>query len=243
VGQSVTAAIGFVVDKPLPAGVSQIANAACAQDFPQETKNDPAAPQRTVSGCSETTTPASATVDSELADSLLEDRNGDGQADPGDTIGYALVVTNTSKTAASDLSIVTHLDPNLKLVEGSVTTSAGAVTKGNSPGDTVPTVVLATLAPGDSVTIHFAAQIAAPLPATVTQVSSQAFTSGSNFVVDASDDPKTPEADDPTVTKLHTVTIAQVPTLGHAGLAVLAAALLGLAIRRLRRPSAEVQEG
>ncbi len=111
------------------------------------------------------------------------------------------------------------------------------MTLGNAAGDKVPTVTLASLAPGDSVTITFAAQITAPLPPTVTQVSSQAFTSGSNFTVDASDDPKTADVDDdPTVTKLHAGMTADVPTLGGAGLALLAVALFIIAVRRLRSP-------
>ena len=117
------------------------------------------------------------------------------------------------------------------------------MTQGSAPGDRVPTVTLPSLAPGASVTITFAAQIDSSLPPSVTQVSSQAFTSGSNFALDASDDPKTPEIDDdPTITRLHTPSAADVPTLGTAGLALLVIGLGLIGLRRLRRPALPARE-
>ena len=86
-----------------------------------------------------------------LDDALLVDKNHDGFLSTGDTLRYTLVVKNTTGQAASALKITTALDRHVALLVGSVVTSAGTVSSGNHAGDTSPTVLLPTLAPGDSI--------------------------------------------------------------------------------------------
>ena len=59
------------------------------------------------------------------------------------------------------------------LVVGSVTTTRGAVTQGNTTGHTAVSVNVGTLSASLSATIRFRIQIAAVLPTGVTQVSNQ----------------------------------------------------------------------
>jgi uncharacterized repeat protein (TIGR01451 family) len=67
--------------------------------------------------------PAAANVAATKTDALLVDRDGDGRADPGDTLRYTVVTSNTGTTAATGLVISDTLDPNTRLVAGSVRVS------------------------------------------------------------------------------------------------------------------------
>jgi uncharacterized repeat protein (TIGR01451 family) len=54
-------------------------------------------------------------------DSLASDVNGDGQANPGDALGYTIRIRNDGAAAATDVQFRDMLDPNTTLVSGSVT--------------------------------------------------------------------------------------------------------------------------
>jgi methionine-rich copper-binding protein CopC len=62
---------------------------------------------------------ASAELVASKTDSLLVDKDGDGRADPGDTIRYTVTTTNTGTLDATDLVISDTLDPHTSLVAGS----------------------------------------------------------------------------------------------------------------------------
>jgi hypothetical protein len=226
------------VDAPLPAGVEQIANAACLRDGAGG------------SACSRTATPPAppgppppvppAAVSATLADAIAGvPRAGGGPDDvvahPGDVLEYTLVVSDPAAGAASEVEIATTLDPHLTLDNGSVTTTAGTITLGNRPGDPYPVVHLASLAPGDSVTIVFRASIPTTLPAGLGFLSSQAAISGANFSPAVSDDPETPEPFDPTTTPLAVVAPQAVPAAGTFGLCLLAVTLAATSLLILRR--------
>ncbi len=115
-------------------------------------------------------------------------------------------------------------------------TSAGSVFSGNHAGDTVPTILLPTLAPGASVSITF--DVLAGSLTGLREISSQATASGSNLADQLSDDPETPEPADPTRTPLSGVVPASIPTLGEIGLALLGLSLCGAAVVVLRRKTA-----
>src|SRR5262249_14546888 len=126
-------------------------------------------------------------------------------------------------TAATGLTITPHLDSHLHLVPGSVSASSGTIATGNGPSDTTFEVDLASLTSGGTVTITFDAVID---PATTANsVATQVFTAGSNFPLDASDDPSTPAPDDPTVTRLFVPFVSEIPTLNALGLLALVVSL------------------
>ncbi|HVT58003.1 MAG TPA: IPTL-CTERM sorting domain-containing protein [Thermoanaerobaculia bacterium] len=223
-----TAAAIFAVraDSPLPAAVQQIANAACLTAAGGLT------------ACGQTATPPAVFVAAELQDSFARDANANGLADPGDDILYTLTVSNPSGGAAQALHVATPLDPHLALDAGSVTTTAGTISAGNHPGDTVPTLDLPSLAPGAAVTMTFTATVAPVLPPGLRLLASQSILTGANFPATVSDDPDTPEPLDPTTTPVGTPTIppiAAIPTLSTWGLLLLGMALAGISCRRLRR--------
>jgi uncharacterized repeat protein (TIGR01451 family) len=209
-GTTLTRTAAFVVTA-LPPGVSQVANTACIEESAPITQ----ARTRISSTCAQATTPPAATLASTLT-AIPTDANHNGAADPGETLAYTFEIHCTSATAATGLAITPHLDPSLHFVPGSVSASAGTVTTGNGPSDSTFEVDLGSLAPGATVTITFNAAID---PATTAKsVATQVFTAGTNFPLDASDDPRTPAPGDPTVTPLFVPFITEIPTLNTLGL-------------------------
>jgi len=88
-------------------------------------------------------------------------------ADAGDIINYTVVISHTgaSTAPAFDVILTDPLDPNLAVIAGSASSSAGTATiTGNTVTVTVPTILL-----GNSVTITYQARIinAAPTGGTV----------------------------------------------------------------------------
>lgn len=126
------------------------------------------------------------------------DLNG-GATFPGDTIEYRITITNTSILDALGATFSDTPDPNTTLVVGSVTTSLGAVTSGNTAGDTSVGVDIGTIGPGVTVAIIFQVTVNDPLPPGVTEVANQGLLSGTNFPDTPTFDPSTPATDDPTI--------------------------------------------
>ena len=107
-----------------------------------------------------------AVANSNLTDSLVNDVDSDGRIDPGDTVQYTEVFTNSTSSSFNSLVLNDPFtDSNLSLVAGSVTTSVGSVTTGNTGGDTTVSVNVGTLAAGASVTVTYQA-VVGTLPAT-----------------------------------------------------------------------------
>jgi uncharacterized repeat protein (TIGR01451 family) len=164
---------------------------------------------------------------------LAIDGDGDGSADPGDTLAYTVTIGNAGPGDAFAVAFADTPDPLTALVVGSVTTTQGAVTTGNGAGDTMVNVDVGTLAAASSVTIGFQVVIDDPLPDGVTQVANQGTVSGS-FATLTTDDPAAPGATDPTVTVLGAgPSLLEIPTASTGALALLAFALAGLGLRRL----------
>ncbi|MGZ5460517.1 MAG: DUF7507 domain-containing protein [Thermoanaerobaculia bacterium] len=134
-------------------------------------------------------------------DALLADADSDGLADPGDTLRYTIVVTNNGTGDATSVVFSDTPDANTALVVGSVTTTAGTVTTGNTAGDTTVAVNAGTLAAyGGTVTITFDVVVDDPLASGVTEVSNQGSVSGANFGTVATNTVVTPINRTPDVT-------------------------------------------
>lgn len=211
-------------DSPLPAGVAQIANAACLLSPEGST-------------CDDVSTPLPVVVELSLSDSLDADADGNDAASPGDTLRYSLLLSNPSAEAAVDLTVTLELDPHVDLVPGSVVSELGTVSAGNGAGDTTVVLTIPRLAAGAAGTASFRVVIGS-VPPGLDHLVSQARVAGSNFADELSDDPETPEDDDPTLTPLgvSVTPIQEIPTLDTIGLLLLCAglALFGLRFLRMR---------
>ncbi|MFT5430792.1 MAG: putative repeat protein (TIGR01451 family), partial [Myxococcota bacterium] len=142
-----------------------------------------------------------AAVDVTLVDALLVDSKTPGAVNTGDTIRYTVRVPTTGADAIGANFGVT-LDANVSLVAGSVTTTQGSVTTGNTGGDTTVAINLGTITEGDNPTITVDVIVNNALTTGVVQISTVAAVTGSNFTTTASDDPDTVAAGDATITPL-----------------------------------------
>jgi uncharacterized repeat protein (TIGR01451 family) len=161
------------------------------------------------------------------------DQNGDGLAGPGDTLAYTIIVTNGGNVALTDVVVNDTPDSNADLQAGSVVTTQGSVTTGNTAGDTSVSVDIGTLAAGDAVTISFLVTMPDPRRGSATEIVNQATVSGSNFADVLTDAPNRAGDADPTVIAAEASAVVEIPTLGGWGLLLLAAllALVTVAVR------------
>ena len=140
-------------------------------------------------------------LDSTKRDALAPGDGHDGIAMPRDTIQYTIIVSNTG-ALAKDVVFSDTVGTYTTLVTGTVTTSQGIVIEGNNPGDTGVRINIGDIPTRGVITITFDVTVDYPLPADVTQVANQGVFTGPNIPDTPTDDPDTPENDDPTITPI-----------------------------------------
>ena len=137
-----------------------------------------------------------------LNDVLTTDRDGNSRPSAGDTLTYTANISNTSGGTASNVIFRVVPDINSTLLVNSVTTNRGVVISGIQAGDSSVTVVLGSLAVGESATISYRTTIKSSLPSRTMFISSQAQVTADNLANRISDDPATLKIDDATETLL-----------------------------------------
>ena len=189
-----------VVD-PLTVGATTITNVATIRD--DGTSGVELTPS---DNRAEVTTAIKANIDpnAEKRYGILVDADNSGMPSPGDTIRYTITMTMTGNAPALGVTLTDNPDPATALVIGSVTTSTGSIISGNQPDDVAVRVNLDDLAIGATATVTYDVVIANPLPVGITELVNQALIDGANFPASASDDPGTPQPDDPTIILLVT---------------------------------------
>ncbi|GEM_PF-6275933 len=122
-----------------------------------------------------------------MVDQLLNDVNLNGMVDPGDRIRYSITIPAASSGTGAELTMTP--DADTLLVVGSVSSSHGSVTSGNTAGDTDVTVLIGTL-PASDVTITLDVLIADPLHggSPVCNQATLSVSGGSSIVSDDPDD-------------------------------------------------------
>lgn len=200
-GRGGTATVSFrvTIANPLPADATSVGNQATVSgsNFAPIVSDDPTTDA--LNDATRTTVVASPVLSTTKRATLTGDVNGDGVADPGDTITYVLRVTNIGNRTASGVSLNDPIDPNLVLESGSLQASQGTITAGATGGTTVA-VDVGSLAVGPTgSTVTFRATVRNPLPVGVDRVINQATVNASNAATVTSDDPGTVAADDATV--------------------------------------------
>ena len=202
-GQTATVRFDVLIDTPLPVGVDQLSNQATldSDQLPTVLSDDP----DVVGEADPTVTPLVTTplLEATKTAALTDDLDADGEVNPGDGLSYEIVVHSDGNTGATAVTLTDLVPEHTTLVAGSVTTSVGSaavIPDGGAHGETVIEVGLGTLEAGETATVTFQVRIADPLPAGVEIVVNQALIASSELDDVLSDDPSTPEVDDPTVT-------------------------------------------
>ncbi len=236
-GATATVTFDVKINNPLPAGVTQI---SCQGKVVTSTlptgvlTDDPTQPGTT----DPTVIPvvSAPVITAEKTVALAVDLNGNGQVNPGDTLQYTVVIADTGNQNGGGV-VFTNLAPlNTQLVVGSVTTTQGTVTTGNTAGDTSVAVNIGTLVGGGgTVTVTYRVTVNNPLPPGVTQITCQGTVTGTNFAPKVTDNPATGTPNDPTAITIATVSVVTIPTLNEWGLLVLIGALLAFGIGGLRK--------
>ncbi len=160
----------------------------------------------------------------------VDDPPGDSRSPalPGDTLRYDVRLDNVGEGSAWTLEASLPLPEHTTLV-GIEDPRAGAAAQ----GDDAVTWTLDRLSPLQSEGFAFWLRIASPLPPGVDQISLQGQLVADELPALFSDDPGTPEPDDPTVIEVRG--LLEIPTLRGALLGLLAALLAGAGLWLLRR--------
>ncbi|MBC7255060.1 MAG: DUF11 domain-containing protein, partial [Chloroflexi bacterium] len=198
-GEVVTITYDVVIHVPFPEDVSSVVNhgLVTGDNVPPTPTDDPTTP----SDRDPTIVPVNLAPEiiATKTVTLYQDVDASGTTTPGDVLEYTVHITNVGTATAYGVVFQDLLDPNTTLVAGSVYTSQGNVAVGNGPRDEYVIIEVGNLAPyGGAVEIRYHVCINSPLPPGVTIISNQGFINGSNVDSTVTDDPTTPEPDDPT---------------------------------------------
>ena len=161
-GQSLALTVVVTVNTPLPTNVTQIGNLA------YQTGGTPpdcsAVPQPTNCTVIPVPLPGAITLVKTVADA-----NGNGLAEPGETLTYTITLSNSGGQAVTGYGVTDPLDAN--------TTFVSADNGGTAAGNTVTWTGL-TIPAGGSLALHVAVTVNSPLPANVTQIGNLAYQTG-----------------------------------------------------------------
>jgi hypothetical protein len=158
-------------------------------------------------------------------------------AEAGDVVAYTVVVVNQAEALASRVELEALPPVHTGLRVGTVTTTRGGVASGNQAGDESVLVVVGELGPGEEAVVTFEIELDDPLPLGLDEIAFQGTVRAAGGVTLPTDDPDTPEPDDPTRTPVTAGgggTPAEIPVLSLIGFCLLAALLAAVAVLRLR---------
>ncbi|HET9210140.1 MAG TPA: hypothetical protein VFR03_07070 [Thermoanaerobaculia bacterium] len=214
----------------LPDGVFSVRNVACAEDASG------------TASCGEIDTPPNAptSLEAKLTARLVDDPDGSGDITPGDVLEYTAAVRNLGDVKAAAVVFQINAPRSTVFQAGTVIASMGSVVTGNGPSDASVKVDFGDLDAGSTATVTYRVTVPASLDAAVTEIVSQGGVLGGNAAAVLTDDPATPAVLDPTVTPVRHVEgphAVEVPTLGQAGMLILALGLAGTGARWVRRKS------
>ncbi|MEO8502468.1 MAG: hypothetical protein ABI609_01085 [Acidobacteriota bacterium] len=147
------------IPNPLPAGVSQIANAACAQTTPPNDAN-------AADNCATVSNPGGA------PDVHINKTASPTPVAPGGDLTYTLAITNAGNAAADNVVAKETVPANTTFLPGS--SSAGWSCSPDDNAGATCTNSLGSLNGGSAVNLTFVVHVADPLPAGVTTIGNTA---------------------------------------------------------------------
>ncbi|MCD6155103.1 MAG: lamin tail domain-containing protein [Candidatus Verstraetearchaeota archaeon] len=135
---------------------------------------------------------------------LYKDRDENGVPSPGDIIKYTVTIKNAGTDTAKNVTFSDTVDPHTSLLcsdpYAPPQTTKGTVVACTAGKGGNLKIEVGNLASGESVTITFYVEIVEY----VEEIANQGLVRGSNFADDPTDDPGTPQPDDPTVLSCNT---------------------------------------
>ena len=137
-------------DNPFPGGIDQVDNSASVAD---DGSNGPDATPVDNSTTDSTPIVRMPNLEATKDDALIVDADASLDVSAGDTLRYTVVVTVMGNSGTLNAAFTDTPDPNTALLVGSVTTSTGTVTTGNTAGDSAIGISLGNLVAGAVVTI------------------------------------------------------------------------------------------
>ena len=131
----------------------------------------------------------------------------DGEVNLGDTVRYTVVLSNVilapTTSQVFDVVFTSNVDPNSKLIVGSVTTSAGVILEGNTTGDMSVHVQIDDIQEGFSDTVTYDVLVSTCAESLYCQgFYNYSYEGGLGVIGFPTDDPDLPGAGDPTGTLL-----------------------------------------
>lgn len=150
--------------------------------------------------CTYTNTKQNPLIEAYKQSSLFRDINGNREANPGDILLYTITITNLGNAPATGVTYSDTVDANTDLIcsgPDAPTTSQGSIQSCTAGAGGSLQVTVGDITGGSSVTITYKVEIRR---GNFTQVTNQGVVRGNNFADEVTDDPATPQENDPTVT-------------------------------------------
>jgi uncharacterized repeat protein (TIGR01451 family) len=133
---------------------------------------------------------------------LVEDLNGDGLVDPGDSLRYTMLVTNFAPVPMFGVDYVEIIDPHVRLIPGSWEVTKGNVTTRDFDGTEVLAYLLGLLDPDEVVIFSFEVRVADDLASGVNELVGQGVIYADTTSPIVTDNPDTMFLQDATRTRI-----------------------------------------
>lgn len=190
------------VNPTLPASTTSVAGTGVTLPWrlPLLFSDDPATP--CLEDVTEIPLPGSRGLDAWQEDYVLGDNDGNGLPTAGDRLVYRVRLSNAGAEALGGVRFVEVPVSPVTLVPGTVRSSRGEVTRGNSAGDRSVDVNVGGLQPGETVLLSFEATIAPATAPETAWVENQGLLFAEGLPLTLTDDPVTTVNGDATRTLL-----------------------------------------
>lgn len=196
-GTPVTITFRVIVNRPLPAGVTQISNQGfvTGTNFPADPTDDPT--DQAYDNPTITPLTAAPLIEAFKRYELTDDVNGDGLPGPGDNLTYIITIKNKGNMNATGISFSDTIDARTTLITGTSFTSQGTITS-ETPGGLA--VDVGTM-PGDNYIVNISFKVSINAGATG-NIANQGTVTATGLPSVLTDDPNTHTVNDATDTAI-----------------------------------------
>ena len=148
---------------------------------------------------------------------VVSDQDGDGLADPGDTVRYSMLIVNFATFSVHGVEYIEPVDPHVRLVQDSFESDGGWLAGRDLNGVEVVSGLLGSLSPGEEVRLTYDVVIEEELPSGVAGIVSQGTLFAETTFPIVTDDPMTEPIHDATWTPIERETSTTVAASAGSG--------------------------